>query len=172
MKSVKKMVYLLWGYLPVGLALCTAIIFFVAMSSYFVTEKSTLDQWSIWITSGSGFLGGLLGGGILGWLIGGIGIAALGTAVGVASPVVIVIGGVAGAVFGTLSTSAYNLYRVLENPRYYTINWLVLCLSFLGGVVIYFVVKWVFVRIFPEISSPSGEQDQTLSDTSKARSIR
>lgn len=87
-----------------------------------------------WLTV-TGMIGsGALAGGVAGWLIGGIGIAALGSAVGIPALAVAAVGGlVGGAVFGGVGS---GLMLILQNPDHFTYNFTLLAVLLLASALI------------------------------------
>lgn len=135
---IEKLMAFAARHLPGSIAFLVALFVFTALSNLFITEKGIFGRLLAPVV---GFVGGLFGGGILGWTIGGIGVAAMGTAVGIGALGAILIAGVSGAILGTLTGATFSFFRMLRSPSNFEVNWIAFILVLLGALAVFFVVR-------------------------------
>lgn len=118
-------------------------VFFV-LSGFFITEKSLVEKL---MAPAVGFFGGIVGGGVLGWIVGGVGIAAMGTAVGIGTLGAVLIGGIVGAVIGGLGGTALSFAQFVLNPSAYNANLPAIVMLAVGTAILYFPLRWIFRKV-------------------------
>ncbi|MCA0906069.1 hypothetical protein LCM27_06625 [Ruegeria marisrubri] len=131
-------------HLPDLLSAFCAIIFFLVVSGYFISEKGAFEKL---FATGAGFFGGMVGGGILGWIVGGFGVVAMGTGVGVGAVGAIILGGIFGAVLGGLTGATFSFVQMIRNPSDYNVNWLALLLVLFGATIVFLALRWLFKKM-------------------------
>lgn len=99
---------------------------FSAFSSFAIEEKSGLSR--LWIGLTSLFVG-VSAGGLLGFIVGGVGVAAMGTAVGIPAAAMAGLGALfGGVVFGSIGT---GIGAYLSNPARFEVNqWMLAAILF------------------------------------------
>lgn len=130
--------------LPEVLALFFALLFFLVVSNYFITEKGFFAKL---LPTGIGFVAGLVGGGVLGWIVGGIGVVAMGTGIGIGAIGAVFVGAVAGAVLGGLSGASFSFVQMIRNPSDFDVQWLGILLVFFASSAVFFGVRYVLRRV-------------------------
>jgi len=130
--------------LPEVLALFFALIFFLMVSNYFITEKGFFAKL---LPTGIGFLAGLVGGGVLGWIVGGIGVVAMGAGIGIGAIGAIFVGAIAGAVLGGLSGASFSFVKLMLSPSDFDVQWLGILLVFFASAGAFFGLRYVLRRV-------------------------
>ncbi|MBP7241552.1 hypothetical protein [Amaricoccus sp.] len=109
---------------PHVLAFVCALLVFLWGFDHVIESKSWIEK--TWEAARRGFVGGLVGGTFLGgfttYVIGGIGLAAMGTAVGLGGWIMICAGAGFGAIFGSMLGSGLGFFDWWQNPGAYSIN--------------------------------------------------
>jgi hypothetical protein len=139
-KFLEKLLAIAGRNFPDILAFFVAILFFLLVSGYFITEKGTIEKL---FATGAGFVGGMVGGGILGWIVGGIGVVAMGTGIGIGAVGAVVVGGIAGAILGTLTGASFSFVQMLRNPSDFNVNWFALLFVLIGAALVFFLARWL-----------------------------
>lgn len=135
------------------------ILFFSTFSSFAIEEKSGLSR--LWIGLTSLFVG-VSAGGLLGFIVGGVGVAAMGTAVGIPAAAMAGLGALfGGVVFGSIGT---GIGAYLSNPARFEVNqWMlatILLASMLASALLIHGAKrmffWAVGRGFFRTSPPTN----------------
>ncbi|NDV52123.1 hypothetical protein [Salipiger sp. PrR003] len=131
-------------YLPSVLAGFLALLFVFAAAGYFIQEKSYLVRL---LAPAIGFFGGAAIGGGLAATVGGIGVAAMGTAVGLPALAVIGVGALVGGLLGGVSGFSFELVSFLMNPSAFNVDTIGLIGVVIVALVLFLVIRRVVDRI-------------------------
>ena len=136
-------------HLPSAIGLLVGLAIFSFFFGDFVRTKNwfTDDLLGFLAPTALGSATGALLGGFAGWTVGGIGIAAMGTAVGLSLLPVIAVGALVGVLAGGFFGSGVTLFKVLTDPGGYVIDYAGLSALLVACVAAGLVTRAILLRV-------------------------